>query len=109
MRTLKIALVASTLFAAPAFIGCGAQPGRTIITQGANAEPVMGSATDSGEYMLYTAASPNPTSTVRLNAGDPLGFRRAEDGHLVAVAGNQTFDLPKGTAQAYWKLEDNKK
>jgi hypothetical protein len=85
--------------------GCGAQPGTTIMTQGANAAPVMGNAPQSGEYMLYTAASPNPTSTVRVKEGDPLGFRRADDGHWIAVAGDQSFDLPHGTAQMYWKLE----
>lgn len=88
--------------------GCGAQGGQTVMTQGANAQPVNGTAPQSGEYAVYTAASPNPTATVRLNQGDPLGWRRADDGHLVAYAKDQTFDLPHGTAQAYWKLQDKK-
>lgn len=107
MRTLRALIASLAVFTGIAvFTGCGAQPGRTIITQGANAEPVMGTAPQAGEYMLYTAASPNPTATVRLKEGDQLGFRRADDGHLVAVASGQSFDLPKGTAQAYWKLEE---
>lgn len=106
LKTTKaILLVAGVLAGVSASTGCGSQPGRTIMTQGANAEPVMGNAPQSGEYMLYTAASPNPTSTVRVKEGDPLGFRHADDGHWVAVAGDQSFDLPKGTAQMYWKLE----
>jgi hypothetical protein len=99
LLTVLSLVIASTLLS-----GCGAQPGTTIMTQGFNSEPVMGNAPQAGEYMLYTAASPNPTSTVRLNAGDPLGFRKADDGHWIAVAANQSFDLPKGTAQMYWKL-----
>jgi hypothetical protein len=107
MRTIRGTLVAFVVLAGAAlFTGCGAQSGRTIITQGANAEPVMSTAPQTGEYMLYTTMSPNPTSTVRVREGDPLGFRRADDGHLVAVAGGQSFDLPKGTAQAYWKLQE---
>ena len=106
MKTTKTLLLAAGLLASVSlFTGCGTQPGQTIMTQGANAEPVMGNAPQAGEYMLYTAASPNPTSTVRVKEGDPLGFRRADDGHWVAIAGDQSFDLPKGTAQMYWKVE----
>jgi hypothetical protein len=85
--------------------GCGAQGGKTIYTQGANAAPVMGTAPESGIYQLYTAMSPNPTTTVRLKEGDPLGFHKTDDGRMVGVAGTETIDLPKNTAQAYWKLK----
>ena len=85
--------------------GCGAQGGKTIYTQGANAAPVMGSAPQAGVYQLYTSMSPNPTTTVRLKEGDPLGFRRTDDGRMEGIAGDQVTDLPKGTAQAYWKLK----
>lgn len=105
--TMKLLSAAALLMAGTALMpGCGTQPGRTVMTQGFNAEPVMGVAPQNGEYMLFTAASPNPTSTVRLKDGDPLGFRKADDGHWIAVAGTQSFDLPKGTAQAYWKLQE---
>ena len=110
MRAYKGIVTTFVLMALVQFFvaGCGAQGGKTIMTQGANAEPVMGTAPQAGEYMLYTAASPNPTATVRLNQGDPMGWRRANDGHLVAVAGSQTFDLPHGTVQAYWKQQNSK-
>ena len=85
--------------------GCGAQGGKTIYTQGANAEPVMGSAPQAGTYQLYTAMSPNPTTTVRLDEGDPLGFRKNAEGRIEGVAGEQAVALPKGTMQAYWKLK----
>lgn len=88
-----------------AFAGCGAQGGKTIYTQGPNAAPVMGTAPQNGIYQLYTAMSPNPTTTVKLKEGDPLGFRKTSDGRIEGVAGDQTVDLPKGTAQAYWKLK----
>jgi hypothetical protein len=86
--------------------GCGAQSGRTIYTQGANADPVMGTAPQTGMYQLYTAMSPNPTTTVKLKQGDRLGFNKLAGGQIEAVAGDQSVVLPKGTAQAYWKLEE---
>jgi IMP dehydrogenase/GMP reductase len=85
--------------------GCGAQPGKTIVTQGANAAPVMVTAPQSGTYKLYTSMSPNPTTTVRLQSGDKLGFTRDDQGRLVAVGGDTMQPLGKGTAQAYWKLQ----
>ena len=106
MRIAKkaVAGIATSLLAG-LFAGCGLQAGRTVMTQGATSDPVMGTAPETAKYMLYTAASPNPTATVRVNAGQPLGFKRADDGHLVGVADGQQFDLPKTTAQAYWKQE----
>ena len=89
-----------------AVVGCGSQPGKTIVTQGSNAQPVMQTAPRSGTYKLYTTMSPNPTTTVRLNAGDPLGFERGADGQLVGVGGDTRQALGKGTAQAYWKLQE---
>lgn len=88
--------------------GCGLQAGHSVMTQNANSDPVLGTAPDSGEYALYTATSPNAMATVKVNRGDRLGFRRAEDGHLTAVAGDQSFDLPHHAVQAYWKFEKGK-
>lgn len=85
--------------------GCGAQSGKTVMTQGANAEPVMGTAPQTGTYKLYTAFSPNATFTVNLKEGDSLGFRRTSNGQIEAVGGDETQVLPKGTSQAYWKLQ----
>ena len=103
---LSVLLLGLSVLASAA--GCGAQGGRTIYTQGANAEPVMGTAPEAGIYQLYTAMSPNPTATVNLTEGEPLGFRKTADGRIEAVAGEQTTTLGKGTAQAYWKLKKQK-
>ena len=102
-RTIVAAL--AVLAGVTLFTGCGAQSGKTVMTQGGTSEPVMGTAPQDGSYMLYTSMSPNPTATVALKQGDPLGFRKASDGHLVAVAGAQSFDMGTMTAQAYWKLQ----
>jgi hypothetical protein len=100
----RLAAMAAAVVGAVLLVGCGAQPGRTVVTQGAQTPPIMGTAPETGNYALYTSLSPNATATVKLNAGDPLGFRRTGDGRLEGVAGDQTFPLGKATAQAYWKL-----
>ena len=87
--------------------GCGAQSGKTIMTQGFNAEPVTGNAPVTGMYKLFTGMSMNATTTVKLKAGDPIGFRKTADGQMEAFAGDQSQVLPKGWAQAYWKQQDN--
>jgi hypothetical protein len=107
MSLKKLLVVMSVLICGLVFIsGCGTQPGRTIVTQGFEAEPVLETAPQTGEYMLFTAASPNATATVQLKEGDALGFKKAADGTWIAVAGSYTYDLPKGTVQAYWKLQN---
>lgn len=103
----KLVVMTVGLFAAAglAGAGCGLQPGRSVMTQNGNSDPVMATAPDTGEYSLFTAMSPNATATAKVSKGDPLGFKRAGDGHLIAVAGDQTFDLPAHVAQAYWKFQ----
>jgi hypothetical protein len=89
--------------------GCGAQPGKTIVTQGANSAPVMITAPQTGTYQVYTATSPNPTTTVKVREGERLGFQKNADGRWEAVAGdNPPVTLGKMTAQMYWKLREDK-
>jgi hypothetical protein len=85
--------------------GCGAQKGKTLFTAGPNSGDDVGTAPETGTYTLYTALSPNPTLTVKLNSGDKLGFRKASDGRIEAVYGDKTYDFDKGTSQVYWKIE----
>lgn len=92
------------LAAALGVAGCGLQKGSTVMTAGPGlAQPAMQTAPEDGNYAVYTSMSPNPTGTVMLHKGDQLGFRKGDNGHIVAVGGDQTFDLGMLTAQAYWK------
>ncbi len=102
---LKSMILSASLVVGMFLIGCGAQGGRTIMTQGGNANPVAGTAPETGTYALYTSFSPNPTMTVELKEGDPLGFRRTGDGKLEAFGGEETHILGGTTTQAYWKLQ----
>lgn len=85
--------------------GCGSQKGKTLFTAGPDSGDNVGTAPETGTYALYTAMSPNPTTTVQLKQGDKLGFRKSSDGRIEAVYGDKTYDFDKGTAQVYWKLQ----
>lgn len=100
-KTLKRSAIvlAALLFAA----GCGSQEGETIFTAGPGTDQVGGTAPKGGTYKLYTAASPNPTITVNVKEGDPLGFRKTADGKIQAFYNDKTYDFDKATAQVYWK------
>jgi hypothetical protein len=98
---------ASTLLLIAYATGCGAQQGETVFTAGPGNENVSGTAPYTGTYTLYTALSPNPTLTIKVQQGDPMGFRKADDGNIEAFAGKapneQTHKFGKGTTQVYWK------
>ncbi|HSV14987.1 MAG TPA: hypothetical protein VLI90_12075 [Tepidisphaeraceae bacterium] len=85
--------------------GCGSQEGETVFTAGPNNAEVVGKAPHTGTYLLFTAASPNPTTTVNLNEGDPMGFHKTADGKIQAFWKDQTYDFDKATAQVYWKYK----
>ena len=101
MRTTVMFLVTIT---ALLLAGCGSQEGETVFTAGPTNPDAGGKAPYSGTYTLVTAMSPNPTLTVQVNAGAALGFRKgAEQGMIEAYYNDQTYTLPKGTSQVYWK------
>jgi len=104
MRLRILSLVAICMLAT-LVDGCGSQKGKTLFTAGPGSEPVMGTAPDAGTYTLYTAMSPNPTLTVKLAAGDKIGFQKTPDGKIQAIAGDQSYVFDKLTAQVYWKEE----
>jgi hypothetical protein len=85
--------------------GCGSQKGRTVFTAGPDSGDNVGAAPETGTYLLYTAMSPNPTMTVKVNQGDKLGFRKTADGRIEAIYNDQVYDFDKGTTQVYWKLQ----
>jgi hypothetical protein len=98
--TLMFLVTVIALFIA----GCGTQEGETVFTAGPTNPDAGGKAPYSGTYTLVTAMSANPTLTVQVNEGQPLGFRKGEDaGTIVAYYNDLSYPLPKGTSQVYWK------
>ena len=102
VRKLPLALLVALALCLP---GCGSQEGETVMTAGPNSSDNVGTAPYTGTYLLFTAMSPNPTLTEKLDEGTTLGFRKNADGQIVAVYGDREHALPKGTSQAYWKVK----
>ena len=98
--TLMFLVTLGALFVA----GCGSQEGETVFTAGPTNPDAGGTAPYGGTYTLVTAMSANPTLTVQVSQGQPLGFRKGEEaGSIVAYYNDQSYNLPKGTSQVYWK------
>ena len=94
------------LLAAVLVTGCVTPTGDPRITyhRATDPEPITG-ASVAGEWILYPGNATAPDRTVTVEAGEPLGFRRKADGSVVAVAGQQEFDLkPVLVDEYYWKL-----
>ena len=102
---MKRFAIPALALAAALLSGCGAQKGETVFTGGTNSADVNGKAPSSGTYLLYTSMSPNPTNTITLKEGDPMGFRKTNDGRIEAFWNDQKYDFDKTTTQVYWKLE----
>ena len=82
--------------------GCQAvQKGETVTRYDKGQQPMMGQATMDGQYSLYGVSDATPMVTYNLKAGDKLGFERASDGQLYAVAGQNRQPVANDTY--YWK------
>ena len=103
--SLRSGLVVLVIACVSFMAGCGSQKGKTVFTAGPDSGDVVGTAPDTGTYELFTSMSPNPTTTVKLNQGDVLGFKKTPDGRIQAVYKDQSYTFDKGTAQVYWKFE----
>lgn len=101
-------LVAVGILAAATLVGCGAQKGDTIVKYNTvgDTQPIATEAIDSGIYALYPSNSMQPLVRVEVQEGEQLGFRKKEDGKVVAFAKDQEFPLESKVATSfYWKFE----
>lgn len=84
-------------------IGCGAQPGTSIVKFEKGSPARLTEAPATATYSLYSRLGANPDVSYKLNKGDQLGFVE-EDGKIYAVAGNNKDELKVGMMGAYyWK------
>ena len=64
--------------------------------------PPMQEAPTDGEYVLMSSMmNTTPKATLWLKQGDPLGFKTATTGRIIAVGGNKEIELPD--ASYIWK------
>src|SRR5690349_7379062 len=64
--------------------GCGAQPGRTLMTynRGSDQAPPLNMVRSPGIYALYPSNGTNPITTKDLAAGDVYGFEKDANGKV---------------------------
>ena len=93
---LAPALVIAALFAA-VFAGCASS--NTAWKKGQ--EPKVGTAAQTGMYELVTGK--DVLATYQVFAGEPLGFRKIENGRFEAVAGMYTVDLLSSKSYS-WRM-----
>jgi hypothetical protein len=60
--------------------------------------PPMQEAPTDGEYVLMSSMmNTTPKATLWLKQGDPLGFKTATTGKIIAVGGTKEIELPDGS------------
>jgi hypothetical protein len=111
MVMLKRSLIAGFVAIAFLLAGCGAQPGKTMVSYNkGKTPPPLVSAQKSANYALYASNGFNPIWTGPLSEGDKYGFRNDAAGKVWAVAGS-TDNIPLESTLAtayYWKQQDKK-
>ncbi len=114
MNTLRSAAAClSALCLAVALVGCGAQPGTTVVKFGPDdSEDRIIEAPMSGLARLYGSSSTTPDTSANVERGDEIGFRdeRASDGsgRVIAVVNGQETPISSGTVfdrTYYWKIQ----
>ena len=90
--------------------GCGPKPGQPLVTYTTATITIPPSITadKDGPYALYPDDGISPIARIDLHKGDPLGFKRAENGHIVGFARDKEYDLTAILALDYsWKFVEN--
>lgn len=107
-------LAQSTVILGLLLCGCGAQPGRTLMTynRGSDEAPPMNMVRSPGLYALYPSNGTTPITTKDLATGDQYGFEKGADGKVVAavVTDHQHQEIPLTARLAtsyYWKYQKN--
>lgn len=105
---------AALLIATLTFVGCGAQPGTTVVrynkdSTGDRLQP----SPMAGLARLYGSSSATPEMSYNIKKGEQIGFRdeRTETGgQVVAVAGEQETPISAGSVfdrTYYWKVSED--
>lgn len=84
--------------------GC-AHGGRSVTTTYTASEPLPTpvKVKRGGDFALYCDENKKPEIPVRLHAGEVMGFARAKDGRVQAIAGEFKMNLSGDVQRAYWK------
>ena len=99
-QTLALALGLAIVGGAGAGVGCTSTftKGTPIMEYQKGRTPPMQEAPSDGEYVLMSSMmNTTPKATLFLRQGDPLGFKTATTGKIIAVGGTKEIELPDGS------------
>ena len=105
MRTIGWITTLTILAGSFSFVGCGAVGGgKTVVKYDEGVAPVETKVPTAGSYALYSTTDYNPRIVVALQQSDTIGFRKTDNGNLIAVAGNREVPL-EANHTYYWKRQ----
>lgn len=105
---VKQSLSLAALLATVALAGCGMQPGKSEVKYNRGDTARMSEASQDGIYALYGSSDATPLVRYTLTKGDKLGFKKLDDGSVVAVAGTNETPIATtavATRTFYWKMQ----
>lgn len=105
----------ATFALAAGLIGCGAQPGDTLVQyERGDTGDVLVPSPGNGRAALYSGNDLNPSVRVPVERGDEVGFRddrtEAGAGSVRAVAGDFEREIEQGAIfdrEYYWKFQQD--
>ncbi len=103
MRRLLL-ISAGLLLAGSLAAGCGAMRGGQTIVKYDGSNPIVTTAPAAGSYALYSTTDYNPKVVEQLSQNDQLGFKKNNQGQLMAVAGSKEIVLESDKTY-YWKRQ----
>jgi hypothetical protein len=104
------ALLGLTLVMGMLLVGCGTQPGQTMVKYNSDTTlPNLTTVGEDGSYALYSTWDTTPITTAALVKGDKLGFDKSADGGTVAVAGSNTYPIKVNWAKGSYYGNHRKK
>jgi hypothetical protein len=88
-------------------MGCGMQPGSTLVKYEKGGDAITTTAPRDGTYSLYSTDDVTPIVKYPLSKGDKVGFVSDPDGTITAVAGSnsQVIKTSMLAHNYYWKEE----
>jgi phosphotransferase system HPr-like phosphotransfer protein len=119
MRLLQTAATVGVTLIGLSLVGCGAQPGTTLVKLDRNEAATlsedgkMTSVPRDGNVRLYGSSDLSADISYAVDEGDEVGFRaEGEDAQrrIIAVAGDNETTINQGTVfdrTFYWKFLDN--
>ncbi|MBV8782434.1 MAG: hypothetical protein JO353_13645 [Phycisphaerae bacterium] len=86
-------------------VGCGMQPGTTLVKYSKGSGTTTTTAPHDAMYALYSTDDATPIVKYPLKAGDKIGFTENADGTVTAVAGTNQKDIQTSMLAHtyYWK------